>query len=178
MERMDIISMKGCSRSPVFLTASSSHLGHPPTCMLHCGVSSTPAAAAVPGLLPATVAVLGSGDFSKGITSRLLRCGFKVVVGSRRPKLASHSFPHVVDVSHYEEALRKSNVVFLALHREHYSQLWDLKHLMAGTITLPLRESSLQRNVSFKASVVQHNGHGLVRCGSRTEEEGQTVSSD
>ncbi|XP_015224660.1 metalloreductase STEAP2 [Cyprinodon tularosa] len=131
---MDIISMKGCSRSPVFLTASSSHLGHPPTCMLHCGVSSTPAASAVPGLLPATVAVLGSGDFSKGITSRLLRCGFKVVVGSRRPKLASHSFPHVVDVSHYEEALRKSNVVFLALHREHYSQLWDLKHLMAGKV--------------------------------------------
>ncbi|XP_047205032.1 metalloreductase STEAP2 [Girardinichthys multiradiatus] len=131
---MDSISMKGCSRRPVFLTASSSHLSHPATCMFHCGVSNTPADSGPSCLVPTTVAVLGSGDFSRGITIRLLRSGFRVVVGSRHPKLASHSFPHVVDVSHYEDAIRKSNIVFLAIHREHYSVLWDLKHLMAGKV--------------------------------------------
>ncbi|MEQ2196125.1 Metalloreductase steap2 [Xenoophorus captivus] len=101
--------------------------------MFHCGVSNTPADSGPSCLVPTTVAVLGSGDFSRGITIRLLRSGFRVVVGSRHPKLASHSFPHVVDVSHYEDAIRKSNIVFLAIHREHYSVLWDLKHLMAAS---------------------------------------------
>uniref|UniRef100_A0A3Q2Z9W6 STEAP family member 2, metalloreductase n=1 Tax=Kryptolebias marmoratus TaxID=37003 RepID=A0A3Q2Z9W6_KRYMA len=81
-----------------------------------------------------TVAILGSGDFSKCLTVRLLRRGFKVVVGSRHPKLAANSFPHVVDVTHYEDAVGKANIVFLAIRREHYSALWDLKHLMEGKI--------------------------------------------
>ncbi|XP_043960724.1 metalloreductase STEAP2 [Gambusia affinis] len=128
---MDSFSMKGCTRSPVFLTASSSHFSQSPACMFHC---NKPAESGPSCLVPTTVAVLGSGDFSKSITIRLLRCGFKVVIGSRRPKLASHFFPHVVDVSHYEDAIKKSNILFLAIHREHYSVLWDLKHLMAGKV--------------------------------------------
>uniref|UniRef100_A0A8C3AKG4 STEAP2 metalloreductase n=1 Tax=Cyclopterus lumpus TaxID=8103 RepID=A0A8C3AKG4_CYCLU len=86
--------------------------------------------------LPArsTVAILGSGDFSKCLTIRLLRCGFHVVVGSRHPKLASQSFPHVVDVTHHEDAVGKASIVFLAIRREHYSILWDLKHLLEGKI--------------------------------------------
>lgn len=84
--------------------------------------------------LPAqpTVAILGSGDFSKCLTIRLLRCGFRVVVGSRHPKLAAQSYPHVVDVTHHEDAVGKASIVFLAIRREHYSVLWDLKHLLEG----------------------------------------------
>ncbi|KAL1006711.1 hypothetical protein UPYG_G00075760 [Umbra pygmaea] len=81
-----------------------------------------------------TVAVLGSGDFSKCLTIRLLRCGFHVVVGSRQPKRAAEFFPHVVDVTHHEDAVGKAAVVFLAIRREHYSVLWDLKHLLDGKI--------------------------------------------
>nr|XP_021326046.1 metalloreductase STEAP2 isoform X3 [Danio rerio] len=81
-----------------------------------------------------TVGIIGSGDFSKSLTLRLLRCGFHVVVGSRQPKRAAESFPHVVDVTHHEDALGKANIVFLAIRREHYSTLWDIKHLLAGKI--------------------------------------------
>uniref|UniRef100_A0A672Y825 STEAP family member 2, metalloreductase n=1 Tax=Sphaeramia orbicularis TaxID=375764 RepID=A0A672Y825_9TELE len=81
-----------------------------------------------------TVAVLGSGDFSRSLTMRLLHRGFHVVVGSRQPKMAAQSFPHVVDVTHHEDAVAKAAIVFLAIRREHYPVLWDLKHLLEGKI--------------------------------------------
>lgn len=135
---MDSISMMGSSRSPVFLTPSSSsyHFHHAQPCFLPNGVKNGVGAAdsgasCIP-VQPA-VAILGSGDFSKCLTIRLLRCGFHVVVGSRHPKLAAQSFPHVVDVTHHEDAVGKANIVFLAIRREHYSVLWDLKHLLEGS---------------------------------------------
>ncbi|KAM4533987.1 uncharacterized protein steap2 isoform 2-T3 [Odontesthes bonariensis] len=134
---MDSISMMGCSRSPLFLTASSSHhLHHSQACMLPNGVRNRATDSGTFCLMPAqpTVAILGSGDFSKCLTTRLLRCGFSVVVGSRHPKMAAQSFPHVVDVTHYEDAVGKASIVFLAIRREHYSVLWDLKHLMEGKV--------------------------------------------
>lgn len=131
---MDSISMMGDSRSPLFLTASSSHhLQHTQACFLPNGTKSpvgNPEAACLPS--QSTVAILGSGDFSKCLTIRLLRRGFHVVVGSRHPKLAAQSFPHVVDVTHQEDAVGKARIVFLAIRREHYSVLWDLKHLLKG----------------------------------------------
>ncbi|XP_061095053.1 metalloreductase STEAP2-like [Conger conger] len=51
-----------------------------------------------------SVAVIGSGDFSRCLTLRLLRCGFRVAVGSRRPNRVAPLFPHVVDVTNQEEA--------------------------------------------------------------------------
>lgn len=149
---MDSISM-GCSRSPVFLTATSSHHLRPSqTCLLHNGVRSTAAESRSSSQMHAqpTLAILGSGDFSKCLTVRLLRCGFKVVVGSRHPKLAANSFPHVVDVTHYEDAVGKANIVFLAIRREHYSALWDLKHLMEGTRLLYHTEPSYLKKDIFK----------------------------
>ncbi|KAK1885090.1 Metalloreductase STEAP2 [Dissostichus eleginoides] len=128
---MDSFSMMGSSRSPVFFTAPSSHhhLQHTQACFLPNGTKSGDTESSRP-----TVAILGSGDFSKCLTIRLLRCGFHVVVGSRHPKLAAQSLPHVVDVTHHEDAVGKSNIVFLAIRREHYSVLWDLKHLLEGKI--------------------------------------------
>lgn len=125
------MSLMSGSRNPVFLTASSSH--HVQAPLLSKGLKN---GAAGPGSwcgdAQPTVAILGSGDFSKCLTIRLLRCGFHVVVGSRHPKLAAHSFPHVVDVTHHEDAVGKANIVFLAIRREHYSVVWDLKHLLEG----------------------------------------------
>ncbi|XP_053715536.1 metalloreductase STEAP2 isoform X2 [Synchiropus splendidus] len=134
-------SQRGGRCSPLFLTASSSsHPHHHHPCFLANGISNGAAdigATCLPATcLPAqpTVAILGSGDFSKCLTFRLLRGGFHVVVGSRHPKRAAQSFPHVVDVTHHEDAVGKADVVFLAIRREHYSILWDLKHLMEGKI--------------------------------------------
>ncbi|KAG7258928.1 hypothetical protein CRUP_033855 [Coryphaenoides rupestris] len=75
-----------------------------------------------------TVAVLGSGDFSRCLTTRLLREGFHVVVGSRQPQRAAHAFPHVVDVTHHEDAVAKADLVFLAIRREHYPFLTCWKY--------------------------------------------------
>ncbi|XP_068437935.1 metalloreductase STEAP2 isoform X2 [Clinocottus analis] len=117
---MDSISMMGGSRSPLFLTAPSSHhLRHAQACFLPNGTKGGVGGpeTACPPARP-TVAILGSGDFSKCLTIRLLRCGFHVVVGSRHPKLAAQSFPHVVDVTHHEDAVGKASIVFLALRRK------------------------------------------------------------
>lgn len=81
-----------------------------------------------------TIGILGSGDFAKSLTIRLIRCGYHVVVGSRNPKFAAEFFPHVVDVTYHEDAVAKANLIFVAIHREHYAALWDLKHLLAGKI--------------------------------------------
>ncbi|XP_028825597.1 metalloreductase STEAP2 isoform X2 [Denticeps clupeoides] len=80
------------------------------------------------------VGIIGSGDFAKSLTMRLLRCGFRVVVGSRHPKRAAEFFPHVVDVTHHEDAVAKAAVIFMAIHRENYAALWDLKHLLSEKV--------------------------------------------
>lgn len=126
---MDSITMRG-GRSPLFLTGSSSQR-LPSTCFLSKGKKNGVGDAG--SACRPTVAILGSGDFSKCMTLRLLRCGFHVVLGSRHPKLAAQLFPHVVDVTHHEDALAKASIIFLAIRREHYSVLWDLKHLLEGS---------------------------------------------
>ncbi|XP_035269843.1 metalloreductase STEAP2-like [Anguilla anguilla] len=80
------------------------------------------------------VAVIGSGDFSRCLTLRLLRCGYRVAVGSRQPKRAADRFPHVVDVTSQEDAVGRAGVVVLAVRREHYASLWGLRRLLAGKV--------------------------------------------
>jgi len=124
--------MMAGSRSPLFLP-SSHHLRPAAACFLPNGAKGGAGDPETSRRPPrSTVAVLGSGDFSKCLTVRLLRCGFHVVVGSRHPEAAARSFPHVVDVTHHEDAVAKAGVVFLAIRREYYSVLWDLKHLLEG----------------------------------------------
>lgn len=89
-----------------------------------------------------TIGIIGSGDFAKSLTIRLIRCGYHVVVGSRNPKHAADFFPHVVDVTHHEDAVAKTNIIFVAIHREHYISLWDLKHLLAGKILIDVSNNT------------------------------------
>ncbi|KAM6953121.1 LOW QUALITY PROTEIN: metalloreductase STEAP2-like [Aplochiton taeniatus] len=128
--------------SPVFSTSasspSSSAAPHTPACFLPNGFLNGSRAGALdrspsPPFKP-TVAILGSGDFSKCLAVRLLRCGFHVAVGSRQPQRAAEFFPHVVDVTHHEDAVGKADILFLAIRREHYPGLRDLKHLLGGKL--------------------------------------------
>uniref|UniRef100_A0A1A8FHB9 STEAP family member 2, metalloreductase n=1 Tax=Nothobranchius korthausae TaxID=1143690 RepID=A0A1A8FHB9_9TELE len=162
---MEPVYMMDCHRSPLLLSASSSHHHHHTQARLVPNVSWN--LAEDPGsscLVPPepVVAVLGSGDFSRCLTLRLLRCGFRVVVGSRHPKLAVQSFPHVVDVTHYEDAVGKANVVFLAIRREHYSALWDLKHLMEGKVIVDVSNNRRinqypESNAEYLASLLPNS---------------------
>ncbi|XP_072431980.1 cilia- and flagella-associated protein 69 isoform X3 [Chiloscyllium punctatum] len=81
-----------------------------------------------------TIGILGSGDFAKSLAIRLIRSGYAVVIGSRNPKRAVGFFPPVVEIVHQEDAVLKTNLIFVAMHREHYTSLWDLKHLLIGKI--------------------------------------------
>ncbi|XP_028290840.1 metalloreductase STEAP2 [Gouania willdenowi] len=127
---MDSICMMSSSSPASFLSAP------PPShsCLLPNGLKNGTLGSAPSGR--PTVAILGSGDFSRCLSLRLLRCGFHVVVGCRQPKAAVPSFPHVVDVTHHQDAVGKAHTVFLAIRREHYSVLWDLKHLLEGKIVV------------------------------------------
>uniref|UniRef100_A0A8C6TXP4 STEAP family member 2, metalloreductase n=1 Tax=Neogobius melanostomus TaxID=47308 RepID=A0A8C6TXP4_9GOBI len=109
-----------------------------------------------------TVTILGSGDFSRALALRLLRGGFHVVVGSRSPKQAALCFPHVVDVTHYEDAVGKTSIVFLAIRREHYSVLWDLKHLLEGKIVVDV--SNNRRVKQYPESNAEYLSSLLPSC--------------
>ncbi|XP_069770375.1 metalloreductase STEAP2 isoform X2 [Narcine bancroftii] len=80
------------------------------------------------------IGILGSGDFAKSLVIRFIRSGYSVVIGSRNPKRAIGYFPPLAEIMQQEDAVMKTNLIFVAIHREHYDSLWDLKHLMTGKI--------------------------------------------
>ena len=74
------------------------------------------------------ISILGTGDYARALTRRLTRSGKSVICGSRYPRqrnLAKRD-PELaktkVTVASIEEALRRSRVIFLALHAEHIKQ--------------------------------------------------------
>ncbi|XP_020796408.2 metalloreductase STEAP2 [Boleophthalmus pectinirostris] len=160
---MESLSMSSSSRTPVFITSSSSSHFLTPLRNGYGAASgpSGPSTPSGPSALP-TITILGSGDFSRALALRLLRGGFHVVVGSRRPKQAAHCFPHVVDVTHYEDAVGKANMVFLAIRREHYSVLWDLKHLLEGKILVDV--SNNRRVNQYPESNAEYLSSLLPSC--------------
>lgn len=165
---MDSISMTGC-RKHVALTPSPSfshHLqNHAKTTFLPSGVKTVlgDSDSVCPATQP-TVAILGSGDFSKCLTIRLLRHGFHVAVGSRNPDLTAQFFPHVVDVTHHEDAVGKASIVFLAIRREHYSVLWDLKHLLKGREWPTATRNHTVKLTNFSGFILEPNHKILLDC--------------
>uniref|UniRef100_A0A8D0LB69 STEAP3 metalloreductase n=1 Tax=Sphenodon punctatus TaxID=8508 RepID=A0A8D0LB69_SPHPU len=87
-------------------------------------------------LLPSggTIGILGSGDFARCLATRLVCSGFKVVVGSRNPKRNAGLFPAAAKVTCQAEAVKKTDIFFVAMFREHYSTLCDLTDALAGKI--------------------------------------------
>lgn len=81
-----------------------------------------------------TIGILGSGDFAKSLAIRFMRSGYSVVIGSRNPKRAVGYFPPLAEIMHHEDAVVKTDLIFVAVHREHYASLWDLKPLLVGKI--------------------------------------------
>ncbi|XP_028835250.1 metalloreductase STEAP3-like isoform X2 [Denticeps clupeoides] len=88
------------------------------------------------------VGILGTGDFSRSLATRLVACGYRVVVGSRTPKRWSSLFPEEAEVTSQEEAVSQADLVFVALFVEHYSTLTGLKELLAGKILVDVSNST------------------------------------
>ncbi|KAK9524028.1 hypothetical protein VZT92_017895 [Zoarces viviparus] len=78
------------------------------------------------------VGILGTGDFSRSLASRLVASGYHVVVGSRNPKRSAALFPEEAEVTSQVEAASQADLVFVAVFPEHHSTLVELKPTLAG----------------------------------------------
>ncbi|XP_077587388.1 metalloreductase STEAP3-like [Stigmatopora nigra] len=88
------------------------------------------------------VAILGSGDFSRSLTGRLLASGYQVVVGSRTPKRSAALFPKNAEVTSQLEAASRAEVVFVAVFPEHHSTLSELRPALARKILVDVSNGS------------------------------------
>lgn len=105
-----------------------------------------------------TISILGSGDFARSLATRLLYSGFKVVVGSRNPKRSSALFPADAEVTFQADAAKRSDLIFVAVFRNHYSSLNPLAEDLAGKVLVDVSnnlESSAGResNAEYLAAL-------------------------
>ncbi|XP_053170555.1 metalloreductase STEAP3-like isoform X2 [Scomber japonicus] len=78
------------------------------------------------------IGILGTGDFSRSLTRRLVASGYQVVVGSRTPKRSVALFPEEAEVTSQMEVASQADLVFVAVFPEHHSTLVSLKPALAG----------------------------------------------
>ncbi|KAM4026219.1 metalloreductase STEAP3 isoform 2-T4 [Anomaloglossus baeobatrachus] len=98
-----------------------------------------------------TIGILGTGDFARSLALRLLYSGFKVVVGSRNPKMSSGLFPAAAQVLPREEAVKHAQLLFVALFREHYPSLIPLSDAISGKTLIDV-SNNLEINVSRESN--------------------------
>ncbi|KAM6970256.1 metalloreductase STEAP3 [Aplochiton taeniatus] len=92
------------------------------------------------------VAILGSGDFSRSLAVRLRASGFRVVVGSRKPKrIPSGLFHDGVELCSQREAVSAvgpGQIVFAALYPEHYNTLLGLRDVLGGKVLVDVSNAT------------------------------------
>uniref|UniRef100_A0A8C6UU92 STEAP family member 3, metalloreductase n=1 Tax=Neogobius melanostomus TaxID=47308 RepID=A0A8C6UU92_9GOBI len=94
------------------------------------------------------VCIVGSGDFSRSLYSRLVGCGCRVLVGSRDPgRLQPGLFPEGAELWTQREALQAlvdsgGTLVFLAVYPEHYPSLLGLRPLLSGLTVVDVSNAS------------------------------------
>ncbi|XP_053120439.1 metalloreductase STEAP3 [Hemicordylus capensis] len=89
-----------------------------------------------------TIGILGSGDFARSLSMRLVCSGFKVVVGSRNPKRNASLFPAAAEVTVQADAIKKTDIIFVAVFREHYTTLCDLSDELSGKILVDVSNNA------------------------------------
>ncbi|XP_070770607.1 metalloreductase STEAP3 [Enoplosus armatus] len=90
------------------------------------------------------IGIIGSGDFSRSLASRLVACGFRVVVGSRDlNRVAGGLFPGGVEMRSQREAVDSAErVVFAAVYPEHYHTLVGLRERLAGKVLVDVSNAA------------------------------------
>ncbi|XP_058643076.1 metalloreductase STEAP3 isoform X2 [Onychostoma macrolepis] len=106
--------------------------------------SEGPADALPVCLTSPTVAILGSGDFSRSLAVRLVASGVRVVVGSRCVnRIPSGLFPDAVGLRNQEGAVSQAVcLVFMALFPEHYRSLLGLQSALAGKVLVDVSNAA------------------------------------
>ncbi|XP_078199044.1 metalloreductase STEAP4 isoform X2 [Callithrix jacchus] len=80
-----------------------------------------------------TVCIFGTGDFGRSLGLKMLQCGYFVIFGSRNPQM-TNLLPNGAEVLSYSEAAKKSDIIIIAIHREHYDFLTELTEVLNGKI--------------------------------------------
>ncbi|XP_062034808.1 metalloreductase STEAP4 isoform X1 [Lepus europaeus] len=78
-----------------------------------------------------TICIFGTGDFGRSLGLKMLQCGYSVVFGSRNPRM-SNLVTSGAEVLSYSEAAQRSDIIILAIHREHYDFLRELTEVLNG----------------------------------------------
>ncbi|KAG9469272.1 hypothetical protein GDO78_020907 [Eleutherodactylus coqui] len=86
---------------------------------------------------PKTVCIFGTGDFGRSLGLKLLQCGYSVVFGSRNPN-SSSLVPKGAESLSHTEAAKKSAIIVIAIHREHYDFLTDLADVLKGKVLVDI----------------------------------------
>ncbi|KAM5152574.1 metalloreductase STEAP3 [Mantella aurantiaca] len=117
------------------------------------------------GVLPCgdTIGILGSGDFARSLAARLLCSGYKVVVGSRNPKRSSALFPADAEVTFQADAAQRTDVIFVAVFRDHYSTLSGLAGDLAGKILVDV-SNNLEVNCGGRESNAEYLAAIFPQC--------------
>ncbi|XP_016074384.1 PREDICTED: metalloreductase STEAP4 [Miniopterus natalensis] len=82
-----------------------------------------------------TVCIFGTGDFGRSLGLKMIQCGYSIVFGSRNPRMSS-LLPSGAEVLGYGEAAQKSDIIIMAIHREHYELLPALTEVLRGKILI------------------------------------------
>lgn len=84
-----------------------------------------------------TVCIFGTGDFGRSLAFKMLQCNYSIVFGSRNPQKSS-LLPHGAEIFSYSEAAQKSDIIIIAVHREHYDFLKELTEVFKGKILVDI----------------------------------------
>lgn len=92
-----------------------------------------------------TIAVIGSGDFGRALSSRLVQAGYEVNIGSRDPQRNAELVEKVgANPRFQDEAIRSSNVVIVAVPKHFYEDL-PTKLLAGKTVVDVSNRNTVQR---------------------------------
>ncbi|KAM9102524.1 metalloreductase STEAP4-like, partial [Sarcophilus harrisii] len=80
-----------------------------------------------------SVCVFGTGDFGRSLGHKMFQCGYSVVFGSRNPEQSSLCHKEIEVLSH-AEAAQRSDIIIIAIHRDHYKFLGKLAEELQGKI--------------------------------------------
>ncbi|KAL2084155.1 hypothetical protein ACEWY4_019673 [Coilia grayii] len=105
-----------------------------------------------------TVCIFGTGDFGRSLGLRLLQAGYEVVFGSRDPKNNS-LVPQGSKVMAHAEAAQMAQVIFMAVHRNHYQFLTSLTSSLEGKVLVDVSNNLKmgqypQSNAEYLSSLV------------------------
>nr|XP_061789767.1 metalloreductase STEAP4-like [Nerophis lumbriciformis] len=81
--------------------------------------------------------IFGTGDLGRSLGLRLLQSGYKVAYGSRRPHSCG-PLPEGSRVMSHEAAAKAARLIFICVHREHYTFMETLAPYLEGKVLVDL----------------------------------------